>query len=121
MSTVNKVFNIPPAKGAGAYKMLHVTFTNWGDTNGLYTPGGVEVTMPSYVKEVVAPVYAGVQSGGIVLEITSWSGRAIKLIGRYLPDPTTYSGSTSALAELVSGTAISGVYKVDVVAICEIK
>jgi len=112
MATVNKVFDIPRAKGKGDFKLVHATFSDWGAADGKYATGGVEVEMPD-VKEVVVPVYHVCQSGGYLLNPVSYSGKAIKLMAMV----TSQSGV--ALQELANDTNTSGVLKIDVAAICE--
>ena len=112
MATVNKVYSISRAKGRGDYRLVHATFDNWGSATGVYNTGGIAVTVPD-AKEVISPLNVDVQSGGIVLKTTSYSGAAIKLLGYNV------SGATGPLVELASGYATSGVFKVDVAAIVE--
>ena len=111
MATVNKVYSISRAKGRGDYRLVHVTFDDWGSATGVYNTGGIAVVVPD-AKEVISPLNVDVQSGGIVLKTTSYSGAAIKILG--------YNASGAGnLTELLSGTATSGVFKVDVAAIVE--
>ena len=111
MVTINKVFDIPKAKGRGEFKILHCTFTDWGVT-GAYNTGGVEVEIPD-VRDVVAPLNATEKSCGYVLTPMSFSGKAIKLMARV----TGTSGAV--LQEVLSGTATSGVVSIDLAAVCE--
>lgn len=112
MVTINKVFDIPKAKGRGEFKILHCTFSDWGGTDGLYDTGGNEVEIPD-VHEVVVPLNAVAQSGGYVLTPISYSGKAIKLMANVT------SSSGVALQELPADTATSGLVNIDVVAVCE--
>ena len=111
--TVNKVYSISRAKGRGDYRLVHVTFEDWGVAGtGRYTTGGVEVTIPD-AKEVISPVNVYTTSGGLNLAAVSYSGAAIKLIA--------WGGAASgeAQAEVKSGLATSGVIAVHVAAIVE--
>ncbi len=96
--------------GRGDLKVVVEAYTT---TTSSYQPGGDPVTL-TQVKEVK---FAAVEaSGGYVAHATSISGAAFKVQLYYLPDPTTYSGSTSTLTEVASGTNISGtVYNIFVV------
>jgi len=107
--------NIPKALGAGVPKVVKATFTEWGP---LYSRGGVTVTVPQ-ARRVLAPLYADVRSGGYVAKPAEWSGAAVKVLLYYVPDPTTHSGSPAALEEVASGTALSGVLTLDLVAIVD--
>lgn len=90
--------------GRGELKIVAKTVTT---TTSSYQPGGDQVTLTE-VKEVKAAV---AQSSGGYLAIVpsgSLSGAAFKVQLFHLPDPATYSGSTSSLTEVASGTNISG-------------
>ena len=81
-----------------------------------YVGGGITVTIPELAK-VYAALVEEVYSG-YVAKATGFSGNAFKLMLFYLPDPTTYSGTTGVLTEVASGTAVSGI-TVNIVAIGE--
>lgn len=89
----------------GELKIVMKTVTT---TTSSYQPGGDQVTLANEVKEVKAAL---VQASGGYLAIVpsgSISGAAFKVQLFHLPDPTTYSGTTSTLTEVASGTNISG-------------
>lgn len=116
MVTINKIFDIPKAKGRGEFKILHCTFDDWGFTDGKYNAGGVEVEIPD-VREVVVPLMAtleGTSGAGALLQPVSWSGKAIKLMAWV----TGLSGAV--FHELATDAETSGTgLKVDVAAVCE--
>ncbi|RLG82544.1 MAG: hypothetical protein DRO09_00170 [Thermoprotei archaeon] len=72
-----------------------------------YVGGGVEVKV-SDLSKVYGAIAQEIASGYVAVA-TGFSGNAFKLKLFYLPDPTTYSGTTGHLTEVASGTNVSGV------------
>lgn len=90
--------------GRGDLKLVIKTVTT---TNSSYQPGGDPVTL-NEVKEVKTAVVQASEGYHAIVPSGSYSGAAFKVQLFYLPDPTGYSGTTSKLTEVASGTDISG-------------